>query len=118
EASEDGDLRAIAGRTDPRSQIPISDTGTSQIALRTAYRVTKPFTAPGGTGDSTPALRSPSFAAIVTRPTTADMPTVLSKNVRVKGSCSAKPRALDTPKITAKSKLAGKSVSAAEGITK
>jgi hypothetical protein len=36
EANEGGDLKTIAGRTDPSSHIPISDTGTSQIALRTA----------------------------------------------------------------------------------
>src|SRR5262249_19038399 len=39
EPSKGGDLKAIAGRTDPSSHVPINDTGTSQIALRTAYRM-------------------------------------------------------------------------------
>jgi hypothetical protein len=118
EAKEGGDLKAITGRTDPSSHIPISDTGTSQIALRTAYRTTKPFTAPGGTGDSTLALRSPSFAAMVSRPITGDIATVLNKNVTGKGSRSAKPNPVDAAIITAKRKLAGRSVPAADGLTK
>jgi hypothetical protein len=116
--SEGGDLKAIAGRTDPSNHAPSSDTGTSQIALRTAYRMANPFTAPGGTGDSTPALRSPSFAAIVSRPTSGDMARVLNNDVTGKGSFSAKLNAVDNATITAKSRLAGRSVSAVEGLTK
>ena len=78
----------------------------------------KPFTAPGGTGDSTPALRSPSFAAMVSRPINGDIARVLNNSVTGKGSRSAKLNAVDAAIITAKRKLAGRSVRAAEGLTK
>jgi len=55
---------------------------------------------------------------MVSRPITGDIATVLNKNITGKGSRSAKPNAVDAAIITAKRKLAGRSVPAADGLTK